>query len=228
MAAPAAKLKGFTLIELLIAIAILGLVIGLATFSFSLFSKHWDGRRSGFERSSGQLQRLDLIGAALEDAIPWGVRDDAGKPGFYFLGRQEGLTLVTGSPVFSNGWPAVIRLFREAEGDGRWRLVYEEAPLKGVKLREAKQVLPFSHRLVVLENLSAISFRYFGWESLAKRQEEPPPGQPYPTPGWYDEYDGLVRIQSPQRIGMTLGDAEAVYVVPERAFTVLDRMQAPQ
>jgi len=228
MAAPPKKLTGFTLIELLITITILALVIGLATFGFSLFSKHWDVRRSGFERSSGQLQRLDLVGAALEDAIPWGVRDETGKPGFYFLGRDEGLTLVTGSPVFSNGWPAVIRLFREAEGDGRWRLVYEEAPLKGVKLREAKQVLPFSHRMVVLENLSAISFRYFGWESLQKRQEEPLPGQPYPTPGWYAEYDGLVRIQSPQRIGVTLGTSEAIYVVPERSFTVLNRMQEAQ
>ena len=221
--AAARRLRGFTLVELLVAVAIFGLVVGVATYGFSLFSRHWEGRSVGFDRAQFQYQRLDLVAAALEDALPWAVRDAAGAPGFYFLGRDEGFTLVTGSPVFSPGRVAVIRLFREPDGAGRWKLVYEEAPLDGVLLREAGQVLPFAHRMVVLDGLSQPAFRYFGWESLERRLTADEVAGPGERPGWFDEYDGLVRRQHPQRIALALDGTEAVFFVPERADAALRR-----
>ena len=98
-----AKVRGFTLIELLIALTIFGMVIGIATYGYSLFSRHWEGRLGQFQRAQDQYQRLDLVVAALENTLPYVVRGPDGAPGFYFLGREEGLTLVTMSPVFSAG-----------------------------------------------------------------------------------------------------------------------------
>lgn len=216
------RLSGFTLIELLISITILGLVIGLATYGFSLFSRHWEVPRSSFEAELGELQRLDLVGRALSDALPWVVKDERGTPGFYFLGREEGLTLVTSSPVFAMRSPAVIRLFREAAGEGRWRLVYEEASLEGVMLQRGSQNLPFSRRLIVLESAPAVQFRFYGWASLTERLAAGDPGVAN-APQWWSEFDGLQRIQQPQRVGVSIGGFEAVYEIPERSEILLNR-----
>jgi prepilin-type N-terminal cleavage/methylation domain-containing protein len=216
------KLRGFTLIELLISITILGLVIGLATYGFSLFSRHWEGPRDDFERSAGQMQRLDLVSRAVNDALPWIVKDENGKLGFYFLGRDEGLTLVTSSPIYSVGAPAVIRLFREPEGSGRWRLVYEEAPLGGTLLRNGSQTLPFQYRLVVLAGLTKLEFRYFGWSSLSEKLQGDEPGSGL-KPQWWPEYDGLVRIQQPQKIAFKIDEFEAVFPMPDRSRALIDR-----
>jgi prepilin-type N-terminal cleavage/methylation domain-containing protein len=216
------KLRGFTLVELLISITILGLVIGLATFTFSLFSHHWDGPKSNFDRSSGQMQRVDLLSRALNDALPWLVKDESGRPGFYFLGREEGLTLVTASPIYSVGAPAVIRIFREPDGNDRWRLVYEEASLSGLLLRRGSQVLPFSHRLVILEQQPKIAFRYFGWESMRARISEEKDADAN-LHRWWDEYDGLTREQQPQFVAIKLGQFEAIFSMPERTQTLLNR-----
>ena len=164
-----AKVRGFTLIELLIALTIFGMVIGIATYGYSLFSRHWEGRLGHFQRAQDQYQRLDLVVAALENTLPYVVRGPTGAPGFYFLGREEGLTLVTMSPIFSAGNLAVVRVFREPSGNGGWNLLYEEAPLKGVQLRLASQTLPFQHRMVVLRDLPDLAFSYFGWRSIEKR-----------------------------------------------------------
>jgi prepilin-type N-terminal cleavage/methylation domain-containing protein len=223
-----ATVRGFTLVELLVAIAIFGLVVGVASYGFSLFSRHWDGRRGDFERAQGEYQRLDLVNTALQDTLPWVVRGEKGALGFYFLGREEGLTLVTDSPVFSPGRPAVIRLFREPETSGSWKLVYEEAPLDKVLLRRADQVLPFSYRMVVAQGLSKIEFRYFGWESLDVRlaaADNPEPGR---QPGWSGEFDGILRHQHPQRIGLRLGGGETVLFVPERASIAFGRYMVPE
>jgi len=222
------RVRGFTLIELMVAIAIFGLVVGIATYGYSLFSKQWDGWRGGFDRTEARFQRLDLVATALQDSIPWVVRDAAGEPGFYFLGRDEGLTLVTGSPVFSPHTSAVIRLFREPAGNDRWNLVYEEAPLAGVLLRAANQTLPFRHRMVVTHDLPQPTFLYFGWESLEARlrAEDAPAGASVPR--WYTEFDGLKRRQNPQRIAIELGGTRAVFFVPDRADISLQRYVGPE
>jgi hypothetical protein len=212
----------------MVAIAIFGLVVGIASYGYSLFSRQWDGWRGGFDRTEARFQRLDLVTTALKDSIPWIVRDDAGEPGFYFLGRDEGLTLVTGSAVFSPQTPAVIRLFREPAGNGRWNLVYEEAPLAGVLLRAASQTLPFSHRMVVTHDLPRPTFLYFGWESLETRTRAQDAPELKLEPRWYTDYDGLKRHQNPQRIAIELGDTRAVFFVPERADTSMRRYVRPE
>ena len=216
-------ITGFTLIELLIVITIMGLVIGAATFGYSLFSRHWDTSLRAFQRARDQYQRVALVERALADCLPWAVRDPSGKTGFYFLGREEGLTLVTGSAVFSPGYPAVIRVFREPDDDGRWRLVYEEAPLREVRLREADQQLPFKHRMVVLRGLQQLGFRYYGWSSAAQRAAASE-GLTADTPQWFEEFDGLRRSQHPQKIAIRLGAAETLFPVPDRAEQAADRL----
>jgi prepilin-type N-terminal cleavage/methylation domain-containing protein len=218
-----AKVKGFTLIELLIALAIFGMVVGIASYGYSLFSRHWEGRLGRFQQAQDQYQRLDLVVAALENTLPYVVRDASGAGGFYFLGREEGLTLITMTPIFTPGDMAVIRVFREASADGKWNLLYEEAPLTGIQLRLASQTLPFQHRMVVLRNLPGLSFAYFGWQSLDQRlaaSNEPMLGL---EPKWMTETDGLVTRVHPQRIAIRFGETEAVVFIPERADVAFRR-----
>lgn len=227
MATPRKNTSGFTLIELLVAVVILALVVGIGTLGFSLFTQQWARTRADFDARLSAYQRLALVHRALEDAVPWVVRGDSGRVGFYFLGREEGLTLVTASPVFNPGQMAVIRFFRESAGPSEFRLVYEEAPLVKLRLREAGQTLPFQHRLVVLKSLkSPATFRYYGWASLEERVRESGPGEVQPLPQWSAEYDGLVRRQHPQRIGIAIEGNEAVYFVADRVDAALNRMIA--
>jgi prepilin-type N-terminal cleavage/methylation domain-containing protein len=223
-----AAVRGFTLIELLVALAIFGLVVGIASYGYSLFSRHWEGRLGRFERAQDQYQRLDLVITALENTLPYVVRDAGGNGGFYFLGRDEGLTLVTLSPVFSPGEMAVVRVFREATAEGRWNLLYEEAPLTGVHLRLASQTLPFQHRLVVLRDLPDLGFSYFGWKSLDERLEAANVPELGLQPKWMASVDGFVARVHPQRIAIDIGGQQAVVFVPERADVTFRRFIGPE
>ena len=223
-----AKVRGFTLIELLIALTIFGMVIGIATYGYSLFSRSWEGRLGQFQRAQDQYQRLDLVVAALENTLPYVVRGPDGAPGFYFLGREEGLTLVTMSPVFSAGNLAVVRVFREPSGDGRWNLLYEEAPLEGVQLRLASQTLPFQHRMVVLRDVPDLEFSYFGWRSIEKRMAVADAPELGYLPEWSTEFDGLALNVHPQRIAIRIGESDAVVFVPERADVSFRRFLDPE
>jgi len=208
-------LKGFSLLEMLVAITVLSIVIGISTYAYSLFIRQWDGHLGRFDEAQAQYQRLEWLSAALEDTLPYIVRDDQGQLGFYFLGRDEGLTLVTMSPIFNVGEPALIRVFREPDEDDTWRLVYEEAPFAGTLLVRADQRMDFRHRLVIARGLPRPVFRYFGWASLGSRLtiEDASPE----VRSWFDEYDGLRRGFHPERIELRLGSDTAVFDVPARS-----------
>jgi prepilin-type N-terminal cleavage/methylation domain-containing protein len=206
---------GFTLIELLISTVIMALVIGIATLSFSLFARNWDGRDWAFERSLGQLQRLDLAVGVLQGALPWAVRNNSGDIGFYFLGREEGVTFVSQAGVFDADAPALVRLFRESTGGGKWRLVYEEASLRSVSLRFADQSVPFQHRLVIVSGLNELRFRFFG-RSLTSESAQAAGDDSDNPPIWWSEYDGMVHFQHPIKVEVNLDGSRVSYLMPDR------------
>lgn len=227
MAAPS-RIAGFTLIELLISITILSMVIGISTYAFSLFSRNWDGKVGDFDLAAGQLQRVELLYGAIRDAAPWLVTGAGGSGrGFYFLGREEGLTFVTESPIFGEHGLSVVRVFREREENARtWRLVYEEASLGETLLRDASQTLPFANRLVILRGLDALEFRYYGWRSLDARITGDDVSQA--APEWFIEYDGLSTQQQPLKIAMRVGSAEIFFDVAERDEVIFGRASEPE
>ena len=154
------------------------------------------------------------------------VRDDEGELGFYFLGRDEGLTLVTMSPIFGVGEPAMIRVFREPDEGDAWRLVYEEAQFAGTLLAHADQRMEFRHRLVIARGLPLPVFRYFGWADLQSRVtvgESLSAGR-----SWFDEYDGIVRRFHPDKIELRLGRDVAVFEFPERVDSLVSTHSGPE
>ena len=209
------KLRGFSLLEMLVAVVVLSMVIGISTYAYSMFMRQWDGHLGRFDESQAQYQRLEWLANALQDTLPYLVRDDTNELGFYFLGRDEGLTSVTMSPIFGVGEPALIRVFREPEDSGTWRLVYEEAPFAGNVLAQADQRMEFHHRLVIARGLPRPEFRYFGWADLQSSmniEDSLSTGR-----AWFDEYDGLRRQFHPEKIELGLGNDVAVFEVPVRA-----------
>ena len=213
MATPRA-LKGFSLLEMLVAMTVLSMVIGISTYAYSMFIRQWDGHLGRFDEAQAQYQRLEWLATALEDALPYLVRGDDGVPVFYFLGRDEGLTLVTMSPIFGVGEPALIRVFREPDEEDAWKLVYEEAPFAGTLLVHPDQRMDFRHRLVIARGLPRPVFRYFGWTDLRSRVtvEESLSAERL----WFDEYDGIVRQFHPEKIELRLGREAAVIEFPVR------------
>ncbi len=216
MATPRA-LKGFSLLEMLVAMTVLSMVIGISTYAYSMFIRQWGGRLGRFDEAQAQYQRLEWLAAALEDTLPYVVRDDEGALGFYFLGRDEGLTLVTMSPIFGVGEPALIRVFREPDEEDAWKLVYEEAPFAGTLLVHPDQRMDFRHRLVIARGLPRPVFRYFGSTDLGSRSRS-----------WFDEYDGLVRHFHPEKIELRLGRDAAVFEFPVRVDSLIAADSGPE
>jgi prepilin-type N-terminal cleavage/methylation domain-containing protein len=214
--APRNRLRGFTLIELLISMTVMSLVIALGTYAFSLFAKDWDGRSWAADRSIADYQRLDLVISAIRGALPWAVRDQTGAIGFYFLGRDEGVTFVTENAVFSDDGPALVRIFREAAGRQRWKLVYEEAPLSRESLRSADQVVPFKYRLIVFTAAQEIRFEFLGWDEQNARVADDSQGSVIP-PRWWEEFDGLKRFHHPLKLRLVIDGHASAFAMPDRS-----------
>ncbi len=220
---------GFTLIELLMALAIMSAVLVLAATAYQMYTDTWRRDLSKIETTFEQFQHQDLMLDAIQAIIPVSVTNGQKEGvgwGFYFLGREQGFTAVTAAPIFSSGYPAVMRLFSEPMPDGGFQLVYEEASLNGMVLKRSDQILPFKHRLIIRSSLPRVEFRFFGWPSLDAKMAAISEAEIDATSGmpqWFENYDGLVRNYQPDKIEMVLGSELLTINLPNRTVLGLKR-----
>ena len=199
--------KGFTLVELLIAMSIMLTMLVLAGTAYQLYTDSWKRDLSRIDNTFTEFRHFELALDAMQAVLPLAVTDSGGRA-YYFLGREEGFTAVTYAPVYHIGFPAVIRVFREHNDNGSFRLVYEEASLEHIVLKDASQNLPFSYRQVIADNLTALSFSYYGWDNINSRTNSAEAFSDSfgKTPQWYSEFDAFKRNIHPERLKVTLGD----------------------
>lgn len=190
---------GFTLVEVLITMGVLAMVMLTGAWAYSFMATSWERNQKNFNLAIEHYQDWSLISRAVESTIPKIVRHDE-FIGFYFLGEERGFTAYTSRSVQDPEYPAVYRFFREQDPDTQlFSLVYEEAVLTQQILTHSEQQLPFNFRLEVANELEDVRFEYFGWESLRARSEEEADefgGTHFPQ--WFDEYDGIERVQHPR------------------------------
>jgi type II secretory pathway component PulJ len=219
MGCPKPTIKsGFSLVELLLALSIMFAVLVLAATAYQLYTSSWKRDLSNIEQSYQRLRFHELMLDALQGIIPLAVTESAenNKIGFYFLGREEGFTAVSASPIYNAQAPAVIRVFREQNENGSLRLVYEEASLVTQPLVYANQELPFNYRQVLLDNLTSLEFSYYGWFNRQARVESMDGFSTEIKKGWYKDYDGLIRQFHPDLIRINIDGFEMQIAVPNR------------
>ena len=198
--------RGFTLIELLISMSILAMLIGLASYSMMHFSSFWERKVSNIDETRQQGVLLNQLTDVIISNYPQQVKLSSGNTGYYFLGREEGATFVSISPIFTgDGTPAVVRIFREKSETG-WKLVYEEAPLHQRPLVYLTQDLNFQYRVVILSELEQLRFNYCGFN------ERYSDGIDFSsrTFSCMDEYDAVETGISPSRIEITVGNEQTL------------------
>ncbi|WP_019674717.1 PilW family protein [Arsukibacterium perlucidum] len=210
--------RGFTMVELLIAMSIMLTMLVLTATAYQLYTNSWQRDLSKIEQSYQDFRYNELLLDAMQAILPLAVTDQ-GSQAYYFLGREEGFTAVTYAPIFNLGYPAVIRVFRETNDDGSYRLVYEEASLQHTVLKSSEQTLPFTYRKIINENISDLSFSYFGWKDITARiasQTDMDNGDGS-TPQWFDEYDALNRRLHPQKVKVVMAGFTLEFAVPDRS-----------
>lgn len=209
--------KGFTLVELLIAMAIMLTMLVLSGTAYQLYTETWKRDLSRIDSTFEQFRYSELLLDAMQAILPFAVTD-SGARAYYFLGREEGFTAVTYAPVYHTGFPAVIRVFREQNDNGSFRLVYEEASLQHTVLKDATQSLPFSYRQVVADNLTALTFSYYGWDDINTRTNS---AEAYSDsfgkrPQWHVEFDAFKRSIHPEKIKVTMADFSFEFAIANR------------
>jgi type II secretory pathway component PulJ len=210
--------SGFSLVELLLALSIMFAVLVLAATAYQLYTSSWKRDLSKIEQSYQRLRFNELMLDALQGIIPQAVTESSenSKIGFYFLGREEGFTAVSASPIYHAQAPAVIRIFREQNENGSLRLVYEEASLAQQPLIYATQELPFSYRKILLDNLTSLEFSYYGWLDRQARVDSMADVSSEIKKGWFTDYDGLVRQFHPEQIRIEINGFQMTVAVPNR------------
>lgn len=205
--------RGFTLIELLISMAILFVLLALSMFGYQLFTSQWQKNNQRAELAYQQLRHYELFSNAMHGIVPYVVKSD-NSTGFYFLGREEGFTAITQTPIFNTSAPAVIRVFRETKDSGGFQLVYEEASLKEQPLVSAEQSLPFSHRLVLIPQLDSITFRYY--RRVLSDIELNDQGDTVKKFEWVFAHDGLETKKHPHQLEVNLAGFSWFFSIPDR------------
>lgn len=219
--------KGFTLIELLLVMLILIMLLGSVTIAVQTFTQSWHKSLGRQRELLGELKNIDLLATTLKSIIPADAKAKDGSRGFYFLGDSNGFTAMTESGLFHTGAMAVFRLLKERQSDGKYSLVYEEAPLSGAPLVYADQTLSFEYRVKLLSDLTSLEFEYFGWPSYQLRLMKQTNDSADVVPSWFKAFDGMTNGEHPLKLRVSIdGYYWQISLIDRAAFLIGRRPQS--
>lgn len=170
---------GFTLIELLIALTLVGLLSTLVFAGVRMAARAWgrtDDRAAG---AADQWAVANVLRGAITDAYPAFVSADLDDREIAFDGEPHSLALLAPLPrAIAAGVPAQLRFYLTGQGRSKslvlgWRLDLPSAQTGGL--------LP-EHRIVLLDRVREIGFRYFG------------AGEPGDAPFWQERWTERSRL----------------------------------
>lgn len=190
-------MRGFSLVELLVSMVLLSTIVLLASYSFSQFSRYWDGRLGNFDRSFTDLRNGWLLDDIIRNVHPYGVLNEAGSARFYFEGNINGFVAVASESISQTGIPAVIRLSLVQNNDQTFDLIYEEAPMSNGVITRLTSRIDFYDPVILFSDLINPKFSYYGPEPRQELRDGLDMGQ---RDVWAQSYNSAVTARHPKRI----------------------------
>ncbi len=162
--------KGFTLLELLASIALMGLVMALATFSLSQFGQYSDRSGLVFESRINRYLSLGRLGDLLQSTLDYYVVDNLDHTQLFFRGGLEKVEFVsqTSWQVDNQASINILAVEESVTDPNLFSLVLYHRPLVG-KVFFALSELPEKESLpsnLILDGAERITFEYLGIEDI--------------------------------------------------------------
>lgn len=200
------NVSGFTLVEVLIAAALMTLIMGIASLSFSTFSGRWTKVQNQFEMKVNNTRKIFLLAESIEGIANYTISSENDSQ-YYFSGEEFEMTFVTKNPIFERHSQALVKLKIISDDSGIDRLIYYEAPFTDRVLSHVDQKLDFVHETALFE-AADIRFNYFGWKSLSAKAAyaEDEGGRP----SWSKNYQGAASAMNPLAVNIIWAQNEPI------------------
>lgn len=201
--------QGFTLIEMLIAATVMMAVLMIASSGYSFFADRWRADNSGHRQHVAQKRTQMMMMDVLNGIVPFFRHGESrSEESFYlFEGDNHHLKAVSAKPIFSSSL-AIVQIEAIDMGNGKWQLLYKEAPLTAPIHDEGEP--SFVYEKVLFEDLEQAGFRFYGWPNYEARTNYFDSG--VGTPQWLDQYSSKKARIMPYAIGITM-NREALRVL---------------
>lgn len=207
--------QGFTLIELLISISILSLLLLTGSYSYNLMSTRWQKELGGFTESVKQGKHLELLQQVLVGAKAFIVTDNKAKPAFFFIGKQDSLLAVTSDGLFSGQYPEIFRITSVEKNNGLFDLVYQSASTQNILLSSTEQIVSFTNKIVLFNDLDNISLAYYGWSHYSEKTKSADgDGEAVRQPQWFESFSGINNQIMPEKMIITLTKKDKLLSFP--------------
>ncbi|CCQ10318.1 hypothetical protein PALB_11830 [Pseudoalteromonas luteoviolacea B = ATCC 29581] len=191
--------KGFTLIELLISLIILASLMTIASTAYRQYISYWQKSDSKFVQTYETYKGIENLRLVLTGLMPHVVRDSRQSPFFFFVGSANNLLGITRNGLFDSRFPEVFRISFVNDESGKSQLIYQATSLKHFQLLKVDQTIHYEHSVVLLPDVSDISFSYVGYDSLEEATSAD--GQPKE---FKELYSGIDKRLLPTRINLML------------------------
>ena len=192
------KTNGFSLVELLVSLTILSLITLIANSAFMFFSQRWSGHLGDFDRKFEILRTRLMVNQAIEDIIPYVVKNPDGEPRLYFEGNINGFVAVSQNSITNPGYPSVIRLSIKLDENGLYFIIYEEWPMVTGVLSRTNDEIPFKNPLILHKGMDNIMFEYKG--SIEENVEINNTALLNETNSWVNQFNSLNTMTQPEKL----------------------------